>query len=60
MPLAGASMMRTALRIGEISASRNAVMTVEGQRNHDLALSQSKGGRGLQARFDKVSTGLEG
>jgi len=53
-------MMRTALRIGEISASRNAVMTVESQRNHDLALSQSKGGRGLQACFDKLSTGLEG
>src|SRR5438128_1919599 len=32
-------------------------MTFEGQRNRDLALSLSKGGRGLQACFDKLSTG---
>jgi hypothetical protein len=35
-------------------------MTIEGQCNHDLALSLSKGGRGLQACFDKLSTGLQG
>jgi hypothetical protein len=35
-------------------------MTIEGQRNDDLALSLSKGGRGLQACFDKLSTGLQG
>ena len=34
-------------------------MTVEGQRNRDLALSLSKGGRGFQACFDKLSTGLQ-
>jgi len=31
---------------------------VEGQRNHDLALSLSKGDRGLPACFDKLNTGL--
>jgi len=31
-----------------------------GGSNHDLALSLSKGGRELQACFDKLSTGLEG
>ena len=36
------------------------VMTVEGQCNRDLALSLSKGGRGLQACFDKLSTGSLG
>src|SRR5207244_2734186 len=35
-------------------------MIVEGQRNRDLALSLSKGGRALQACFDKLSTGLVG
>jgi hypothetical protein len=34
-------------------------MMLQGQRNRDLALSLSKGGRGLQACFDKLSTGLE-
>jgi hypothetical protein len=33
-------------------------MALEGQRDRDLALSLSKGGRGHQACFDKLSTGL--
>jgi len=35
-------------------------MRVEGQCDRDLALSLSKGGRELQACFDKLSTGLLG
>ena len=35
-------------------------MAREGHRDHHLALSLSKGGRGLQACFDKLSTGLLG
>src|SRR5437899_483802 len=35
-------------------------MTVEGQHTHDLALSLSKGGRGHQGCFDKLSTRLLG
>jgi hypothetical protein len=34
--------------------------TFAGQSNHDIALSLSKGGSGLQACFDKLSTGLPG
>ena len=34
-------------------------MTPEGQRNHDLALSLSKGDRELPACFDKLNTGLQ-
>ena len=36
------------------------MVTVEDQSNRDLALSLSKGGRVLQACFDKLSTGLLG
>jgi hypothetical protein len=35
-------------------------MTIEGQRDRDIALSLSKGGGGLHACFDKLSTRLLG
>ena len=35
-------------------------MTFDGQCDDNLAPSLSKGGRGLQACFDKLGTGLQG
>ena len=42
-----------------VSESAESQLVPEAQHNHALALSLSKGGRGLQACFDKLSTGLE-